>query len=59
LEKLPKNFTPQRKRGKVFLPAILNFLFCEQLGFLDVLPYGEPGEENVSDGEDHILKAPH
>jgi hypothetical protein len=57
LEELPKVFTPQLKRGKVSLPAILNFLFCEQLGFLDVLTYGDTAEENVSDGEDHILKA--
>jgi len=57
LEELPKVFTPQLKRGKVSLPAILNFLFCEQLGFLDVLTYGDAGEANVSEGEDHILKA--
>jgi hypothetical protein len=57
LKKLPKDFTPQLEQGKVFLPAILNFMFCEQLGFLDVLTYGDAGEANVSEGEDHILKA--
>jgi hypothetical protein len=57
LKKLPRNFTHHRLAGKVSLPAILNFMFCEQLGFLDVLTYGEAGGENVSDDEDHILKA--
>jgi len=51
-----KLHTATQARQSLSASAILNFLFCEQLGFLDVLTYGDTGEENVSDGEDHILK---
>jgi hypothetical protein len=55
--KAPEKHHTATGAGKVSLPAILNFMFCEQLGFLDVLTDGDAWEENVSEGDDHISKA--
>jgi hypothetical protein len=55
--KAPEKHHSATGAGQDLSAAILNFLFCEQPGFLDVLTDGDAGEANVSEGEDHILKA--